>query len=107
MSHNTYLEGKEDEDIVYIPRYKKHKEIFIGHTTTNNWYCKPHYPEFNNPDQESKNGPIVVPMKRCNVWNLDTGGGFKGKVTVMNVDTHEYFQSNFVPTLYPNELGRR
>lgn len=106
-AHSTYVEGINDEDIAYIPRYKKHKEIFIGHTTTNAWNCKPHYPEFNNPDQESKNGPIVVPMKRCNVWNLDTGGGFKGKVTVMNVDTHEYFQSNFVPTLYPNELGRR
>lgn len=107
MSDSSYVEGVNDEGITYTPRYKKHKEIFIGHTTTNAWKCKPHYLEFNDPRQESKTGAITVPMKRCNVWNLDTGGGFSGKVTVMNVDTHEYFQSDFVPTLYPNEAGRK
>lgn len=107
LSHSTYREGIVDEDIAFMPRYKKHKEIFIGHTTTGNWYCKPHFPEQKDPNQENKNGRIVVPMKRCNIWNLDTGGGFEGKVTVMNVDTKEYFQSDFVSTLYPNEARRK
>lgn len=107
LSNANYEEGSDDASIAYTPRYKKHKEIFIGHTTTGNWYCKPHFPEYNDPNQENKNGLIVIPMKRCNVWNLDTGGGFEGKVTVMNVETKEYFQSDFVRTLYPNDAGRR
>lgn len=63
------------------------KEVFIGHTATINW----------NTDQ---------PMKAANIWNLDTGGGFGGKLTIMNVDTKEYFQSDLVQTLYPEERGR-
>lgn len=56
-------------------------EIFIGHTSTINW-------------------GTVEPMKACNIWNLDTGGGFNGKLTIMNVDTKEYFQSDLVEELY-------
>ena len=63
------------------------KEIFIGHTTTMNW----------NTDK---------PIKAVNIWNLDTGAGFKGKLTIMNVDTKEYFQSDGVTTLYTNQKGR-
>ena len=87
-------------------RFDKHKEVYIGHTSTANWNCKPHYPEFNNPLQPSKNGPIFVPMNRCNVWNMDTGGGFKGKLSVMDIDTKEVWQSDFLNELYPNEHGR-
>lgn len=64
------------------------KEVFIGHTTTSCW------------NKECK------PMKAANIWNLDTGGGFEGKITIMNVDTHEYWQSDNVKELYPNERGR-
>jgi len=63
-------------------------EIFIGHTTTMNW---------KNTD---------TPMNADIVTNLDTGAGFKGKLTIMNVDTHKYFQSDSVETLYINEKGR-
>lgn len=62
--------------------------VFIGHTTTLNW---------------GKD----VPMKAVNVWNLDTGAGFEGKLTFMNVDTHEYVQSDNVEELYPDDKGRR
>jgi len=64
------------------------KEIFIGHTTTMNW----------NTDK---------PIKAVNIWNLDTGAGFKGKLTIMNVDTKKYFQSDEVTTLYTNQRGRK
>lgn len=45
-------------------------------------------------------------MNRCNVWNLDTGSGFSGKLTIMDIDTKEFWQSDFVRELYPNENGR-
>lgn len=62
-------------------------EIFIGHTTTNNW----------NTDK---------PMHSNNIWNLDTGAGFKGKLTFMDINTKETFQSDFVTSLYPDQKGR-
>ena len=63
------------------------KEVFIGHTSTTNW----------GTDK---------PMQAVNIWNLDTGGGFKGRLTLMNVDTKEYFQSDLLTELYPDEKGR-
>lgn len=86
-------------------RFERHKEIYIGHTSVNNWNIKPHYIESKDPNQP-KQGQIIVPMNRCNVWNLDTGCGFSGKLTAIDIDTKEYFQSDLVKELYPNELGR-
>lgn len=95
-----------DEDgLPSSQRFFKHKEVYVGHTTTGMWHIKPHYPEFNDPNQ-AKQGKITVPMNRCNVWNLDTGGGFEGKLTIMDIDTKEYWQSDFLKNLYPNENGR-
>lgn len=67
--------------------YDKFDEIFVGHTATVNW----------GTDQ---------PMKAANIWNLDTGAGFRGKLTIMDVDTHEYWQSDDVKELYYDEEGR-
>lgn len=67
--------------------YDDFKEVFIGHTSTTNW----------DTDQ---------PMYSGKIWNLDTGGGGKGKLTIMNVDTKEYHQSDNVETLYtPEEMN--
>lgn len=88
LSHNRDIpQPSLVEDISYEQRYLNHKEVFIGHTSTINWN-------------------IDKPMNKCNVWNLDTGGGFDGKITVMDVDTKEYWQSDKLKDLYPNELGR-
>ena len=89
----------------YGTRFFKHKEIFLGHTSTNNWNCKAYYPEWDDPNQK-QNAPITVPMNRCNVWNIDTGAGWGGKLTIMDVDTKEYWQSDLVSELYPDEKGR-
>lgn len=62
-------------------------EIFIGHTTTMNW----------GTDK---------PMNAGAIWNLDTGAGFKGKLTIIDVDTKEYWQSDEVSGLYFDEKGR-
>jgi serine/threonine protein phosphatase 1 len=66
----------------------KYDDIFIGHTTT----------ELYN---------TLQPIHVCNVWNLDTGAGWSGKLTIMDVDTKEYWQSNLSKDLYgglPNQL---
>ncbi|MCB4807651.1 serine/threonine protein phosphatase [Tamlana sp. 62-3] len=74
-------------DISYPKRLVHYSEIFIGHTPTTN---------FN----------VDVPMNAANVWNIDTGAAFKGKVTGMNIETKAFVQSDNLPGLYPNEKGR-
>lgn len=75
------------DSIIYPKRLKHYKEIYIGHTPTTNF------------DE-------IVPMNRLNVWNIDTGAAFKGKVTAMDINTKEFVQSDDLPSLYPNEKGR-
>jgi len=71
-SSQTEMKFKEDFNL-----------IFIGHTTTLAWKTD-------------------KPIKAGRVWNLDTGGGGGGKVTIMNIDTEEYWQSDLVDDLYDN-----
>ena len=104
MSHDRHHEAINDYEGEYFRRFEKHKEVFIGHTATTNWRYKVHYPESSSHSDVGKK--IMVPMHRCNVWNMDTGCGWDGKLTIMDVDTKEYWQSNLVKELYPNELGR-
>ncbi len=61
-------------------------EIYIGHTPTN--------------------GISEVPVKNHNVWLMDQGAAWNGVLSLMNIDTKEYFQSDRVPSLYPDETGR-
>jgi serine/threonine protein phosphatase 1 len=55
------------------------KEIFIGHTRT--------------PENE--------PLRMFNIINMDTGAGHTGKLTIMDVDTKMFWQSDPLPELYP------
>jgi len=56
-------------------KYKdEFKEIFIGHTPTTYWDCP-------------------TPMHAANIWNLDTGCGKGGLLTIMNIETKEYVQA--------------
>ena len=80
-----------------------YQEVYIGHTPTVNFIIKNHYPERNS---QRMNGGITVPMLRNNVWNMDTGSGWNGKLSLMNIDTKELFQSDIVSTLHPAEKGR-
>lgn len=72
---------------LYPNRLKHYTEIYIGHTPTTNF----------NQDQ---------PMNAINVWNVDTGAAFTGKLSAINLETKEVFQSDVLKDLYPNELGR-
>lgn len=62
-------------------------EIFIGHTSTTSWNT-------------------TEPMSSGGITNVDTGAGWKGVLTIMDVDTKEYWQSDSVFNLYKNEKGR-
>lgn len=64
--------------------------IFIGHTHVDSW-----------------RNPEALPMTANIVTNLDTGAGWSGKLTIMDIETREYWQSDFVNKLYPDEKGRR
>lgn len=63
---------------------KLYSEIFVGHTTT-----------------------MLIgerePVNAYNLWNLDTGAGTNGKLTIMDVDTKEFWQSDLLRDLYPDD----
>jgi serine/threonine protein phosphatase 1 len=71
----------------YPKRLQLYREIYIGHTPTTNY------------DRD-------VPMQACNVWNIDTGAGFTGRISMLEVATKELIQSDIVQNLYPREKGR-
>jgi serine/threonine protein phosphatase 1 len=49
---------------------------------------------------------LAKPENYLNLWNLDTGSGWFGKLTIMDIDTKEYWQSDFSTLLYPEHQGR-
>lgn len=59
-------------------------EVYIGHTPTS----------FNKP------------VTSGDVWLMDTGAGWAGVLSMMDINTKECFLSDPVPALYPGETGR-
>lgn len=59
-------------------------EIYIGHTPI----------------------PNRAPFHSLGVWLMDTGAGWSGVLSMMNIDTCETFISDPVPSLYPGVVGR-
>ncbi|MEO6316794.1 MAG: metallophosphoesterase family protein [Chitinophagaceae bacterium] len=76
-----------EDSLVYPRRLKLFREIYIGHTPT--LY-------FN----------VTTPMQGCNVWNIDTGAAFTGRLSILDVDTKAFWQSDPLKQLYPDEMGR-
>lgn len=62
------------------------KEIYIGHTPTTNW----------GTDK---------PLRALNILNLDTGAGHSGRLTIMDVETKKYWQSDPLLELYTENFG--
>ncbi|WP_343668426.1 metallophosphoesterase [Chitinophaga sp.] len=58
------------------------KEVYIGHTPT------------------TKLG-TDKPLRALNILNMDTGAGHAGRLTIMNVDTKKYWQSDPLSQLHP------
>lgn len=77
----------ESDDVLYPKRFNHYKEIFIGHTPV------------------TRIGQ-TVPVQKANIWNVDTGAAFKGPLTAMDADTSEFWQSDPVYELHPEENGR-
>ena len=71
----------------YPKRLKLFKEIFIGHTPVT---------------RIGKDKPVNI----ANLWNIDTGAAFKGKISAIEVHSKQIWQSEPVYELYPNENGR-
>lgn len=71
----------------YPKRLLLFKEIYIGHTPTLNY-------------------DVDFPMQGCNVWNIDTGAPFLGKLSCIEINTKIFYQSDKLIDLYPNEKGR-
>lgn len=60
------------------------KEVYLGHTPI----------------------PFTQPLHWGDVILMDTGAGWSGVLSMMNVDTKEVFTSDVVPSLYPGVVGR-
>lgn len=75
------------ESELYPNRLKIYSEIYIGHTPTT---------KINQ----------TIPINKACVWNIDTGAAFTGPLTILDINSKEYWQSEPLPFLYPNENGR-
>lgn len=75
------------DNLVYPKRLTLYHEIYIGHTPV------------------TRIGQTVPVQKAC-VWNVDTGAAFKGPLTIMDVKTKQFWQSEPLHELYFSEKGR-
>jgi serine/threonine protein phosphatase 1 len=62
----------------------QYDEVYIGHTPTS----------------------FDKPVNAGDVWLMDTGAGWEGVLSIMEINTKEIFTSDPVPALYPGERGR-
>lgn len=77
----------EKTSLYYPRRLTLYNEIYIGHTPV-------------TKIEQS------IPIQKACVWNVDTGAAFYGALTIMDVDTKEFWQSEPLHKLYPTEKGR-
>lgn len=50
--------------------------------------------------------PSGQPIHSCGVWLMDTGAGWSGVLSMMDVDNNKIFMSDPTPLLYPGVQGR-
>jgi serine/threonine protein phosphatase 1 len=62
-------------------------EIYLGHTPI-------HAYGYNHP------------IKACEIWFMDTGAGWNGCLSMMDINSKDFFTSDPVPSLYPEDKGR-
>jgi len=79
-----------DMELLKFPNFDT---IFVGHTSTQI--------EYDYRYQSS-----TYPAFLSNLINLDTGAGWKGKLTIMDVDTTMYWQSDYAAHYYPKDHAR-
>ncbi len=77
--------AKEKHDMHNKRKLTQYEAVFIGHT----------------PILEAR------PRQYCEVWMMDTGAGWSGVLSMMNVENLECFISDSAQKLYPGIEGRR
>ena len=91
LSFQSMVDGMSAEDILREkPKFnmvESFEHIYIGHTST----------QFQG---------VNIPMTCANITNMDTGGGWHGFVSIQDVDTGEFWQSDSGKELYPDFKGR-
>ncbi len=75
------------DDPRYPERLLHYKEIYIGHTPV------------------TRIGK-TTPINAANIWNIDTGAAYKSPLTLLDIETKTYWQSDNANELYPEEQGR-
>jgi len=73
-------------------------EIFIGHTETQFWTKLGRMTRASVFQRGSD--PTCAPMHADIIYNVDTGAGSTGCLTIMNIETKEFWQSDPVNTIY-------
>jgi serine/threonine protein phosphatase 1 len=81
-----YESLKKEKEEFYTTNFRdgvidQFKEIYIGHTDSGQRH----------------------PVKAGNVWNMDSGAGWSGVLSIMDVDSKEFWISDPVKELYPNK----
>ena len=69
-----------------LKKIDPYKEIYVGHTSIYNFSHRP--------------------LRYANIWFMDTGAGWEGVLSMMDIDSKEIFQSEVVSELYPGVIGR-
>jgi serine/threonine protein phosphatase 1 len=77
----------DSESVFYPKRLTLYHEIYLGHTPVS---------RINK----------TIPVQMANVWNVDTGAAFLGPLTILDIKTKEFWQSEPLSNLYPTEKGR-
>lgn len=72
------------ENKVTGKKLTQYEEVYIGHTPTS----------------------FDKPVNAGDVWLMDTGAGWEGVLSIMEINTKEIYTSDPVPVLYPGEMGR-
>jgi serine/threonine protein phosphatase 1 len=80
-------ENLDKNSYFYPKRFTLYDEIYIGHTPVT------------RIEQ-------TTPIQKACIWNVDTGAAFKGPLTIMDINTKEFWQSEPLNYLYPTEKGR-
>ena len=94
LNLTTFKFIKQAIDKGIIDKYNYVDKCFIGHTTLGRY--------------DHKNKEIILPKTIYGVTNMDTGGGYMGNISIMNIDTNQIFTSDASSTLYdPSEFSSR
>ena len=98
----------------YMPLEKQDRETFLWDRSLASLALA----QYGNPDARKVSAfdeiylghtpiPYLRPIMSLGIWLMDTGAGWNGVLSMMDVDTKQTFISDPVPSLYPGITGRK